>query len=200
MKVVHDIYDKVISVENILACWYEFKKGKANKSDVMSFERYLEDNIFLLHEELKSKMYKHAPYDTFYIYDPKYRVISKATVKDRLVHHIVFNDLYRIFDPTFIYHSYASRLHRGTHLAVKNVARSLRKVSKNYNQQAYALKCDIKKFFDSVDHQKLLQLIQKRVSDSQLLWLIQKVIESFSMPASNSAERERELEVCQLGM
>lgn len=194
MKVVHNIYDRLISIENILSCWYEFKKGKANKLDVMTFERHLEDNIFLLHEELGSKTYKHDVYNTFHIYDPKYRIISKATVKDRLVHHIVFNELYRIFDPTFIYHSYASRMSRGTHLAVKNVARSLRKVSKNYTQQAYALKCDIKKFFDSVAHKKLLQLIQKRINDRHFLWLIEEIIESFAMSAGNSAERERERE------
>ncbi|MEK7139074.1 MAG: reverse transcriptase domain-containing protein, partial [Patescibacteria group bacterium] len=166
-------------MKNLLSCWRGFRKGKAKKSDVMEFERHLEDNIFQLHYELLLGSYRHGPYSTFHIYDPKHRVISKALVRDRLVHHVVFNELYRIFDPTFIFHSYSSRLGKGTHVAVRNVANCLRQASHNYARTVYILKCDIKKFFWSVDHQKLLAIIQTKITDEKLLSLIHKIIGGF---------------------
>lgn len=173
------LYKELVDVENLFRCWNEFKRGKLKKRDVMEYERYLEDNIFNLHEALKLRTYRHQPYTTFHINDPKHRIISKATVTDRLVHHAVFDELYRIFDPLFTYHSYASRLNRGTHLAVQNLSKTLRKVSRNYTGHAYVLKCDIKKFFHSVDHHKLLELIQYRIKNTQFLWLIEEVLSSF---------------------
>jgi len=189
---IHNIYDDLISLENILICWNEFKKGKSKKYDVMEFERYLEDNIFKLHSELTSLTYKHDPYVRFNIYDPKHRIIHKAEVKDRLVHYIVFKELYKIFNPTFIFHSYSSRDNKGTHLAVKNLSDALRKESGNYTQPAYVLKCDIKKFFHSVSHQKLFEIIKNRVKDPKFLWLVWQIISSFSTPVENFPQRERE--------
>lgn len=147
----------------------------------MAFERHLEDNLFALHEDLKDQTYRHGPYSIFHIYDPKLRVISKASVCDRVVHHMVFKKLYEIFDPGFIYHSYSSRTGKGTHLAVANLAKALRKVSRNYTRTAFVLKCDVRKFFDSVSHKKLLQLIENKIQDSQFLWLIREIVQSFSV-------------------
>lgn len=187
---VHNIYDRLISLNNILLRWHGFKKGKSNKFDVMQFERYLEDNIFKLHDELANQTYRHGSYKKFHIYDPKHRVIHKAEVKDRLVHHIVFRELYRIFNYTFIHHSYSSRNDRGTHLAIRNLSRTLRKASNNYTKPVYTLKCDIKKFFHSVSHQKLFAIIKNRVNDPRFLWLILEIISSFSETVDNFPQRE----------
>lgn len=87
MKAVNNIYDKLIDLENIFFVWEEFKKGKMNKPDVLAFERDLEDNLFAIHSDLVKQTYHHGPYATFHIHDPKPRLISKASVKDRLIHH-----------------------------------------------------------------------------------------------------------------
>lgn len=180
MKIVHSVnFDYLVSLENILLSWDEFKRGKIAKGDVRKFERHLEDNIFPLHDELTGQTYKHGRYSTFHIFDPKHRIISKATVRDRLVHHVVFNKLYEIFDPTFIFHSYSSRVGKGTHKAVNNLAKALRQESKNGIHQAFVLKCDIKKFFQSVNHRILLQIIKNKIKDSQFLWLIEEIVNSF---------------------
>lgn len=179
------MYNKLISLENIFSAWNEFKDGKQNKTDVKVFERFLEDNIFSIYEDLKNKTYRHGAYKTFNISDPKPRKISKATVRDRLVHHIVFRKLYDIFDSGFIFHSYSSRMEKGTHLAVKNLAKNLRKESRNYTKTIYILKCDIRKFFPSIPHKKLLQLIERKISDKDFLWLIMEIINSFSNSADN---------------
>ncbi|MFH1662027.1 MAG: reverse transcriptase domain-containing protein [Candidatus Falkowbacteria bacterium] len=189
---IHSIYYNLISLENILICWDEFKKGKSQKYDVLEFERYLEDNIFQLHKELINQTYKHNSYVKFQIYDPKHRIIHKAEIKDRLVHHIVFKELYKMFNSTFIYHSYSSRNNKGTHLAIKNLSSVLRKVSHNYTQPVYVLKCDIKKFFHSVSHQKLFEIIKNRVNDPKFLWLVLEIISSFSVDLKTIKSRERE--------
>jgi RNA-directed DNA polymerase len=184
MKVFHNVnFEQLISLEHLFLSWKEFRKGKLAKKDVMEFERNLEDNIFLLHQQLTDGNFTHGSYSTFHIHDPKPRLISKAIVRDRLVHHLIFNKLYQIFDPTFIFHSYSSRTGKGTHLAVANLAACLRRESGNFCRNVFVLKCDIKKFFQSVNHQILLQLIQNKIKDSQFLWLIEQIVKSFP-PAS----------------
>ncbi len=180
MRIFHNIFDKVIDLENIFSAWKEYKTGKAKKFEVMFFERQLEDNVFHLAEELSNDKYHHGAYQQFNISDPKPRLISKASVRDRLVQHLVFRELYRIFDSVFIYHSYSSRLDKGTHLAVSDLAVAARRLSRNYTKPIYALKCDIKKFFASVPHGKLLTIIQRKIKDSRFLRLTEEILNSFS--------------------
>src|SRR3989344_1376150 len=98
-------YSKLISLENIFQAWEEFKQGKRKKRDVQVFERHLEDNLFRLHYALKNKSYKHRGYFEFYVNDPKRRHIHKAEVYDRIVHHLLYKYLYKVFDKSFIFDS-----------------------------------------------------------------------------------------------
>ncbi len=180
------MFEKIISFENLFLAWDEFKKGKRHKKDVQKFEYKLEENIFKLAGELASKAYKHRPYTSFFIQDPKQRHIHKAHVRDRVLHHAVFAVLNPIFEPTFISHSFSCRVGKGTHKGVSTLQRMLLKESKNNTRTCFALKCDIKKFFDSVDHLILLEIVKRRVKDKSALWLISEIIESY--------ERERERE------
>lgn len=172
-------YSTLISIENLFQAWNEFKKGKRKKFDVQTFERNLEDNLFNLHQKLKTKSYKHGSYSEFYVNDPKRRHIHKAEVCDRIVHHLIYEYLYNIFDNTFIYDSYSCRLNKGTHRAVRRLEKYARIVSKNYVQSCWALKLDIKQFFASVDHDILLKLIVKKVKDKDIIWLINEILTSF---------------------
>lgn len=174
------MYDELIGLENIFQSWKEFRNGKHNRKDVQFFERFLEDNLFLLHEELANQKYQHGKYEIFHIHDPKHRIISKATVRDRIVHQLVFKKLYEIFDAGFIFHSYSSRKNKGTHVAVKNLSRCLRRESGNYTRPVFALKCDIRKFFQSINQRKLLQLIECKIEDKRFMQLIEEVVSSFS--------------------
>ena len=176
----HNIFDKIISLENLFLAWQEFRRGKRNKPDVQKFEYNLEDNIFGLRHELRTKTYRHSHYTSFYIQDPKLRRIHKARVRDRVLHHAVFRILYPIFDPIFISDSYSCRIKKGTHRAVNRLQKFARKVSKNNTKDCFILKCDIKKFFDSVGHDILISLIQKKIQDKNAVWLIEEIIKSFS--------------------
>jgi len=118
MRICHRSYSNIITLENLFQAWGEFAKGKRKKADVGLFERSLEDNLFTLYKSLKNKTYKHGGYEAFYVHDPKIRHIHKATVKDRVVHHLVSKILEQIFEPTFYTHSYSCRKDKGTHKAI----------------------------------------------------------------------------------
>jgi len=145
------------------------------------------DNIFSLHNELKNKTYKHGPYYAFNISDPKPRNIHKATVRDRLLHHTIYRILYPYFDKKFISDSYSCRLNKGTHKALERFRAFGHAVSKNNTKQCWILKCDIKKFFANIDHQILLNILEKHIKDKAILWLLETVINSFTpgLPLGN---------------
>ena len=140
------MFDEIISLENLLAAWQEFRRGKRGRQDVQEFERHLEDNIFTLHEELVAGTYRHGSYHRFHIFDPKHRIIHKALVRDRLAHHAVYRVLYPLFDRSFIFDSYSCRIGKGTHAAVDRLVQFTRQVSRNNTRPCWALKFDIKKF------------------------------------------------------
>lgn len=179
MKATH-LYHQSISIENLFQAWNEFRVGKRNRPDVQSFEINVEDNLFKLHQQLKTKTYKHSSYTAFNIYDPKFRHIHKAKVLDRIIHHAIVSVIEPIFDKTFIYDSYSCRKNKGMHRAVKRLFVFVRRVSKNYEGRCCVLKLDIKKFFASVDHEVLLGCIRKKIEDEDLLWLIENILKSFS--------------------
>ena len=180
MKLWHDISPNLITIENLFKSFYLFRKGKTKSNDLLLYERNLEDNLFDLYEKLKSKRYKPGPYTGFYINDPKVRLIHKANIEDRVVHHLTGQKLEEIFEPTYIAHSYACRKNKGTHKGVLDLQRFTKKVSRNNTRACFALKCDIKKFFASVNHGILFkEILSKRVKDKEFLNLLKKIIYSF---------------------
>lgn len=185
MKIHRHVFEKIISLENLFSAWNEFRKDKKNKKDILIFEWQLEQNIFQLHQDLKNQTYRHGPYTSFYITDPKQRHIHKATVRDRVLHHAVFAVLNPIFEPTFISHSYSCRVNKGTHRGIDYLAKMLRQISFNYHRSCFVLKCDISKFFASVDHETLLSIIGKRIKDDRAMWLIKEIVEGFCSDQSN---------------
>ncbi len=174
-------YDNIISVENLLASWQEFLKGKRKKKDVAEFSVHLMSNIFELHKELKEKTYRHGSYHAFIINDPKTRSIHKAKVRDRLLHHAIHRILYPFFDSKFIHDSYSCRISKGTHRAIKRFDLFARKVSKNNTKTAWVLKCDIKKFFANIDHRTLKVILDQHIADEEVLWLLGQIIDSFNV-------------------
>jgi len=145
----------------------------------MTFEYTLEDNIFQLYKDLTNGAYRHGSYQQFRITDPKARLISKSSVRDRLLHHALYRVLYPAWDKTFIFDSYSCRNNKGTHKAFQRLIQFARQVSHNYTQPCFALKLDIKRFFDSIDHEILMDLLKQRIEDEQLLGLLQNIIDSF---------------------
>ena len=136
-------------------------------------------NIIELHNELSQKTYKHSDYYAFNISDQKPRSIHKARVRDRLLHHALYRELYPFFDKTFIADSYSCRERKGTHKALQRFKMFSDTVSKNNTRTVWILKCDIRKFFASIDHSVLIGIIKKYISDEDILSLLSGIIGSF---------------------
>ena len=168
-----------------------FKKAKKNKrfkEGVEEFEMNLEEELFKLQKELNNKIYYPKPLRRFVIRDPKSRVIHASHFRDRVVHHALVNILQPIFEPAFVYDSFANQIGKGTHKALERFDEFKRKVSKNgklirdakYSNQVigYVLKADIKHYFHTVDHDKLLEIIGRKVKDEKVIWLIKKILKN----------------------
>lgn len=138
------------------------------------------NEIERLHGELAVGTYRHSAYDAFKINDPKPRDIHKATVRDRLLHHAICRILYPFFDRTWVSDSYSCRVGKGTHRAMDRFRAFAWKVSKNHTKTCWVLKCDIRKFFASIDHAILLSILGKYIPDARTLGLLRNVIESFT--------------------
>jgi hypothetical protein len=110
-------------------------------------------------------------YQSFYIHEPKRRLISAAPFRDRVVHHALCNLIEPIFERSFIFDSFANREGKGTHRAL---ARS-QGFARRY---AYVLQCDIRQFFPSIDHAILRGILARKIADHQLLWLIERILKS----------------------
>lgn len=190
MKIYKNIFEEIISLENLFLAWDKFKSDKQKKRDVQQFEWRLEENIFKLHRDLKYKRYKHGKYTSFYIQDPKQRHIHKATVRDRLLHHAMFAVLNPIFEPTFISHSLSCRIGKGTHKGIDILDKTIRQISSNNFKPCFVLKCDIKKFFETIDHRILSNIIAKRIKDNDAMRLLEEIIESFSSKYSTIFEQK----------
>ena len=174
-------FKDIVSIDNLLGAWKEFVKGKRNKLDVQEFSLKLMDNMFILHEDLSSGSYRHGGYQAFNISDPKPRNIHKASVRDRLLHHAIYRILYPFFDNTFIPDSFSCRLDKGTHKALNRFKEFAYIVSKNNTRTCWILKCDIRKFFASINHQVLVDILNSYIPDKQIIWLLKEIVESFSV-------------------
>jgi len=173
-------YENIISTENLLEAWREFIKGKNKRADVHEFGRYLMQNILELHNELVASTYRHGGYHHFKISDPKPRDIHKASVRDRLVHHALHRKLYPFFDRMFIADSYSCREGKGTHKAMNRFRAFAYKVSKNGTRTCWVLKCDIRKFFASIDQRVLMEIVGTYISDERVRALIANIVGSFN--------------------
>lgn len=172
-------YEHIISLDNLLAAYTEFVRGKRYKPDVEVFGRHLMDNLIDLHRDLKEHTYQHGPYHAFAISDPKPRSIHKASVRDRVLHHAIYRVLYPFFDQTFIADSYSCRITKGTHAALNRFQLFARQISRNHRRTCWVLKCDITKFFASIDQGILLYLLSLSIPDQDITWLLERVIGSF---------------------
>lgn len=165
------LFEEIVSFPNLLEAARAAYRGKRRRPEPGAFHFHLEGNLLRLQAELASGSYQPGEYRSFWIYDPKERLISAAPYRDRVVHHAVCRVVEPIFDRTFIYDSYANRIGKGTHKALDRATRFCRR-------WPYVLKCDVAKFFPSVDHEVLLELVARRIKCARILDLIGRIVRS----------------------
>jgi len=171
MKTYKHLYRQVCNFENLLIAYYKARKGKRGKTQVAGFERDYEEQLFTLQNELRAKTYQPGEYASFHVHEPKKRLISAAPFRDRVVHHALCNVIAPIWEPRFIDTSYANRIGKGTH-------RALAKTTEYARKYRWFLQCDVKQFFPSIDHAILRAELARLISDKDVLWLCDKILES----------------------
>jgi len=167
------MFEKITSIENLYEATRNAVRSKRDREDIAEFLLNLESNIENLNQDLCNHNYKHGKYRLFSIIDPKPRIISKASIRDRVVHHAVHDMIYPAIDKSFIYDSYSCRIGKGTHRAIMRV----QKWSRTYK---YAIHLDIVQYFNSIDRGVLKTLLTKWIKDKDVLWLLNEIIDSSS--------------------
>ncbi len=164
------LWPEIVSFANLHAAAVEALRGKRGRVYAGRFFRDLESNLLGLQKELLAQRYTPGAYRTFWIQDPKPRLISAAPFRDRVVHHALVRVIEPFFERRFIHHSYACRRGKGTHAALAQFvtwARSSRHV----------LKLDVRKFFPSIDHDILKARLRRTLKDADTLWLCDLIID-----------------------
>ena len=174
MKRIGNLYDKVCSIDNLRLAYQKARQGKSRQYGVRLFEKDVEGNIDELHAELTNGTYRTSEYSVFTIYEPKERVISRLPFRDRVVHHAIMNILEPVWTSIFIRNTYSCIRGRGIHDVLRHLKRDL----KDVENTRYCLKIDIRKFYPSIDHDILKQIIRRKIKDAGLLQLLDGIIDS----------------------
>lgn len=175
MKRKNNLFESIVSMDNLRFADQKAQRGKNKQYGVKLHISQAETNLFLLHEMLLNKTYKTSEYEVFKVYEPKEREVYRLPYfPDRITHHAIMNILEPIFVSLFTRDTYSCIKGRGIHAASNQVKKALKDVSKT----TYCLKLDIKKFYPSVDHDILKQLLRRKIKDTDLLWLLDEIIDS----------------------
>jgi len=176
VKTHKNIYPKIHDWRNLVYAWKKARKHKTKRPYVLEFEDNLKENLVKLQEELIIQNYKPRPLVSFPIKDPKTRKISKSNFRDRVIHHALVRIIEPIFDKAFIYDSCANRINKGNLFALKRLDEFKRKVTNNLHSEAFCLKADIKHYFQEINHEILLRMIEEKINDEKTIWLIKQIL------------------------
>ncbi|MCK6628940.1 MAG: reverse transcriptase/maturase family protein [Anaerolineae bacterium] len=171
MKTYKNLYPHIYTWENLEKAYRKARKGKRGTLLVADFEYNWEKELLRLQEELAAHTYRPGPYHSFFIHEPKKRLISAAPFRDRVVHHALCAVIEPIFEARFIHDSYANRVGKGTHRALDRCTQFARRYR-------YVLPCDIKQHFPSIDHAILRNILAKYIACPQTMGLIEQILAS----------------------
>lgn len=181
MKTYKHLYPQVHDFENIYLAYRKARRGKRASVQPAMFERVQDDELLNLQDELQSQSYQPGAYHSFFIHDPKKRLISAAPFRDRVVHHALCRVMEPIWEMRFIHDSYANRVGKGTH-------RALDRTQEFAGQYKYFLQCDVRQFFPSIDHAILMAEFSRRIKDKKFLWLCETILKSGEGVLANEYE------------
>lgn len=172
MKRIGNLYGKIIAKENLEIAYGKARRGKTWQDSIKRIDAKKEEYLEQLHQILKKKEFRTSEYKQKMIYEPKLRTIYILPFyPDRIVQHAIMNILEPIWDNRLIHDTYACRLNKGQH---KGSRRCMEFVKRN----KYCLKCDISKFYPSINHEKLFQIIAKKIKCPDTLAVLEEIIKS----------------------
>ena len=175
MKRIGELYNKIYNFNNLYEAYLKARKNKRYRLEVMTYTNSLEENLITLQNELIWGKYKIGNPRIFTIFIPKIREIKALPFRDRVLQHALNTVIEPYFERSFYNYSYACRKDKGTHKASLKVQEWLYIAEKN-NKNLYCLKCDIKKFFNSVDLKILVEILSRKIKDKKVIWLIKQIL------------------------
>lgn len=176
MKRIGNLWPQIVSIENLRLADETARKGKSHSWGVKVHDREREQNILRLHEMLVNKTFHTSKYETFVIRDTKERLIFRLPYfPDRIVHHAIMNVMEKNWRKIFTQDTFSCIKGRGIHAAAAAVRKSLKA---DADGTKYCLKIDVRKFYPSIDHQILKNIIRRKIKDPDLLWLLDEIIDS----------------------
>lgn len=175
MKRYNNLFDKIVTLDNLYLADKRARRQKQHRPEIIEFDKSREKLLLDLQKKLINGEYRTSEYYIFKIYEPKEREIFKLPYyPDRIVHHAIMNIMEPIWVSSFVKDTYSCIKNRGIHKALKDVKHAL----KDEANTQYCLKLDVRKFYPSIDHAILKQLIRKKIKDKRLLSLLDEIIES----------------------
>lgn len=171
MDAAPDLFAQICSFENLYLAYRKARKGKRGKPGVAGFEFNQEAELLRLQEELRQGTWQPGSYTSFFIHDPKRRLISAAPFGDRVVHHALCNQIEPLWERRFIFDTYANRQGKGTH-------RALGRCQEFARRYPYVLQCDLEQYFAAIDHAVLIEILSRQISNRQVMALIERILAS----------------------
>ncbi|MBF0310050.1 MAG: Retron-type reverse transcriptase [Magnetococcales bacterium] len=168
MKRTGNLFDRIVRFANLWQAAHKAWRGKKDKTRIAHLCFALEVELLSLQEELQSGSRSPRPYRTFEVFEAKRRSIAAADFRDRVVHHAIMNLLEPAFERSLISRTFACRLGKGTHAAVRYAQDPGRR-------HAFFLKCDVQKYFESMDQSILKILLRRHLKDARLLTLLDRI-------------------------
>ncbi|MGJ9460136.1 reverse transcriptase domain-containing protein [Oceanobacillus sp. CF4.6] len=181
MKRFKGLYEQIIDYENLWNAYLNARKGKRYRGEVLEFTHNVEENLIQLQNELIHKTYKIGRYREFYLHEPKKRLIMALPFRDRVVQWAIYQVINPLFDKQFIDDSFACREGKGVQKAADRVQYWSRKLERSH-KKPYYLKLDISKYFYRIDHDVLINILNRKINDKDLMWLLNIIIRSEDTP------------------
>lgn len=176
-------FEQVLDFENLYEAYKSAKRGSNKNRNIVRFMVNPLYNVSVLRRQLINKNYKISPYNSFYIYEPKKRLVQSAAFKDKVVQHCLCdNVLIPALEQKFINNNFAGRKGKGTHYGLDILKYHMFEFYKENEMNGYILKADISKFFYSIDHNILKQKLRDYFDDEDILWLCDLIIDSTDNP------------------
>jgi len=179
-------YDDVITFEHIKDAYNVLRKNTKHRQKLLRFEMFYFSNLFAILITLKNRSYVHGKYNLFLIREPKYRLIMSEGLSDKIVNHLVSKyALQPTIFPLLVSSNVATRKSKGTSAAIDYFKYYVNKL-KFQSEDIYVLKCDISKYFYSIDHDILLKMVKKLPIDNDLYHLIENIVSSTNDTSTNT--------------
>lgn len=178
MKRKNNLYENIYKMENILNAYNEVCKNTKNKRKVRNYKEYQCIYISRIYETLKNRKYEVGPYNVFTIYEPKERRIVSQSLHDKVINHLVSRHiLMPSLLPCLIDQNIASRKNMGTKRGLE-IVKDYHRICKVKYKEYYLLKCDISKYFASINQEILKEKLKKKIKDKEALEIVYKIIDS----------------------